>query len=259
MTITTETPEQWRDLQQMVAAILREAGMNAEVEKTLPTVRSRIEIDIYSVETTDDGRRYSLVCECKNWKTAVPQEKVLALRSVMNDVGANKGYIISTGGFQSGAFDAAAATNISLVTWPEFQAEFEQLWFRKHFSPVITEKLDTLVGYVEPVGVPSWWHSLSEDGVVQFRKLLYKYALFGFLAQSLSSYALEFRKHDVPKLPLAEHAPGLLLRATGKKFEPVPNSVATATGYRQLMDEMLRVNDEALSAFHFVRDNFKKA
>lgn len=259
MTITTETPEHWRDLQQMVAAVLREAGMETEVEKTLPTVRSKIEIDVYSVETTGDGRCYSLVCECKNWKSAVPQEKVLALRSVMNDVGANKGYIISTGGFQSGAFDAAAATNISLVTWVQFQAEFEQLWFRKHFSPVITDKLDILVGYVEPVGVPSWWHSLSEDGVLEFRKLLYKYALFGFLAQSLSTYSFEFTNQDIPKLPLAEHASGLLLRATGKEFEPVPNAVATATGYRQLLDEMLRVNDEALSAFHFVRDYLKKS
>jgi len=44
---------------------------------------------------------------------------VHGVRTVMQDVGANVGYIISTGGFQKGAYAAAAATNVELVTWEQ--------------------------------------------------------------------------------------------------------------------------------------------
>ncbi|WP_431605167.1 restriction endonuclease [Acinetobacter johnsonii] len=41
--------------------------------------------------------------ECKNWKTNIPKEKVLALRSIVEDIGAHRGFIVSNKGFQSGA------------------------------------------------------------------------------------------------------------------------------------------------------------
>jgi len=52
-----------------------------------------------------------------------------AFRTVVNDIGANLGYVISDSGFQSGARDAAANANIRLMTWKEFQAELFDRWF----------------------------------------------------------------------------------------------------------------------------------
>ena len=61
------------------------------------------------------------LCECKHWRRAVPQEVVHAFRTVMADVGAHRGFIISIAGFQEGAFEAVANTNIDLVTFEELQ------------------------------------------------------------------------------------------------------------------------------------------
>jgi hypothetical protein len=46
----------------------------------------------------------------------VPKEKVLALKSIVEDLGADRGIIVSEAGFQPGAEDAARGTNITLVT-----------------------------------------------------------------------------------------------------------------------------------------------
>ncbi|MFB3104579.1 MAG: restriction endonuclease, partial [Pseudomonadales bacterium] len=47
--------------------------------------------------------------------SAVPKEKVLVLRSVVEDVGADRGILISAAGFQSGAVRACEKTNITLT------------------------------------------------------------------------------------------------------------------------------------------------
>lgn len=44
------------------------------------------------------------------------KEEVLALKSILEDIGADRGIIVSENGFQSGAQDAARGTNITLVT-----------------------------------------------------------------------------------------------------------------------------------------------
>lgn len=55
------------------------------------------------------------VIECKYWKSPVPKEKVLALKAIVEDVGADRGILISAAGFQSGAVRAADHTNITLT------------------------------------------------------------------------------------------------------------------------------------------------
>src|SRR5215510_13924373 len=125
--ITSSAPNHWRDLQSQVARILNECGFTVEIEKTVKTVRGNVELDVYAKETVD-GRRYSIICECKRWSSRVPQEVIHGFRTVVSDIGANIGYIVSMRGFQSGAFKASELTNIELVTWEEFQSVFEQSW-----------------------------------------------------------------------------------------------------------------------------------
>lgn len=52
------------------------------------------------------------IVECKAWKSRVTKEKVLALRSVVEDVGADKGVLLAEGGFQSGAVKATTKSNV---------------------------------------------------------------------------------------------------------------------------------------------------
>jgi len=51
----------------------------------------------------------------------VPKEKVLTLRTIVDDVGADRDFIISQKGFQSGAYEAAENTNIKLKTFDELK------------------------------------------------------------------------------------------------------------------------------------------
>ncbi len=45
----------------------------------------------------------------------MPKEKVLALRSIVDDVGADRGFMMAEGGYQSGALQAARFANVVLA------------------------------------------------------------------------------------------------------------------------------------------------
>lgn len=64
-----------------------------------------------------------VVVECKYWNTAVERLHVDALATTVREVGAAKGVIFSTKGFQSGALTQAANDNIDLFTVRELTDE----------------------------------------------------------------------------------------------------------------------------------------
>lgn len=55
------------------------------------------------------------IIECKDYKRTVSIDRVRNLAHQMEEVGAHKGYIFSTSGFQSGAYDIACTRHIGLV------------------------------------------------------------------------------------------------------------------------------------------------
>jgi hypothetical protein len=122
-------PSDWQDLEKKVCQIFTEAGCLAGRNQTLKTVRGPVDIDVLVRDKT--RRPHSLMlCECKHWNRRVPKTVVHAFRTVVQDSGANLGFIISDGGFQAGSYEAAKKANIKLVTWKEFQAEMHERWFR---------------------------------------------------------------------------------------------------------------------------------
>lgn len=123
--MTSIEPQDWRDLENSVAGILQECGMAVQQQVHLPLPRGAVDIDVLA-EDTVDGITHRIVCECKNWRTNVPQEKVHAFRTIMQETGANRGYIISRTGFHAGAHDAAQATNIELVTYAHFRSDISR-------------------------------------------------------------------------------------------------------------------------------------
>ena len=64
-----------------------------------------------------------VVVECKYWNTAVERLHVDALATTVKEVGAAKGVIFSTKGFQTGAITQAAHDNIELFTVRELTDE----------------------------------------------------------------------------------------------------------------------------------------
>jgi hypothetical protein len=54
--------------------------------------------------------------ECKAWQSNVPKEKVAALSAILQDIGADRGFLLSEKGFQSGALRMAEKSNITLTS-----------------------------------------------------------------------------------------------------------------------------------------------
>jgi hypothetical protein len=108
----------WRAFQEDVAALFTEShGWSTRVNH--PVRGSRIGVvyvDVLAVyrpprengfgprgRERDHGFPFTVIIECKFWKTPIPQEKLFALKTVVEDVGASLGILVSEVGIQRGA------------------------------------------------------------------------------------------------------------------------------------------------------------
>lgn len=245
--ITSATPRDWRDLQYQVAIILSECGFRVAVEKTVSTARGEVEIDVLAEEDVK-GRRYAIICECKHWKSRVPKSVIHGFRTVTSDIGANRGYIISSSGFQTGASAASEFTNLDLLTWPEFQEQFQETWLENYLSPTITERLDPLMGFTEPL-VQRWMCEIPDDQVEVVRALRSRYGVFAILVMRFTTYSSLLRKDGLPSLPLRQH----LIEPYDRDIQ-VPDTVLDANGYREFLESALAYGEKGIEEFQAVRE-----
>ncbi len=117
--------DDWKGYQEAAAVYFRSLRLTAEVEATVKGARATHAIDVW-VTFTRYGISGRWVVECKNWKSRVTKEKVMALQSVIQDIGADKGFLLSESGFQRGAHQAAEHTNITLTTLKDLQSVAEE-------------------------------------------------------------------------------------------------------------------------------------
>jgi restriction system protein len=81
------------------------------------------EIDI-AVRFSALGANYLTLVECERHATKVKREDVQILWSKMQSVGAQKGIMFATSGFQSGALEFAKAHGIALVTMADGRSSY---------------------------------------------------------------------------------------------------------------------------------------
>ncbi len=93
----------------------RALGLNSRVEAEIEGVRGKHSVDVY-VEGTMHAIPFKWIVECKAWSTNIPKEKVLALAEIVDDVGADRGFLLSEVGFQSGAVLQSSKRNITLTS-----------------------------------------------------------------------------------------------------------------------------------------------
>ncbi len=168
--IYKELPSDWKDLQQKIADIFSDSGYSdVEVEKNVVGVRGKAEIDVYAKNGKD-----IYLCECKNWNSAVPQSVVQTFRTIVQDIGANKGFIVSRKGFQSGAKVAAENTNISLMNWYEFQSEMEDTWI-DNVGKYLYEYVRPIFKFTDILVPKSLTDHLDKDEEKQFLELYNNY------------------------------------------------------------------------------------
>lgn len=114
----------WKTYQIDTAEFFLKLGLNAIVEHKVIGARGEHEIDVY-VEGDIHGIPFIWIVECKAWNSNIPKEKVLALSSIISDIGADRGFILSEKGFQSGAIRVAEKSNITLTSIFDLNQEIQ--------------------------------------------------------------------------------------------------------------------------------------
>jgi restriction system protein len=117
---TLERMTAWRDYQERAADIFRAHGMDANVEERVTGARGQHDVDVV-VRTSRAGIEQLWVIECKWWRRSVSKLHVAALASVVQDVGADRGILLSETGFQAGAIRLASLSNITLTSLTELK------------------------------------------------------------------------------------------------------------------------------------------
>lgn len=117
--------KKWHAYQEDVAAFFRTLGMEAQTNATLSGARTSHDIDVL-VKALHLGFEVTWIVECKLWRGRVSKSHVLTLRSIVMDAGADRGILLSESGFQSGAVEAAALTNVRTMTFAELRKSASQ-------------------------------------------------------------------------------------------------------------------------------------
>ena len=109
------------------------------------------QIDV-SAEFKIAGAKILIVIECKQYTRSVGVDDVLVLASRIEDIGAHKGILVATTGFQAGAFKIAQSRRIALVTacdlgWcPCLENSAEEMRRQQAFSRVANKFLRCYLG-----------------------------------------------------------------------------------------------------------------
>lgn len=116
----------WREYQDSAAEFFCKLGLDTKIEHKIEGVRGIHEVDVFAAGKFN-GIEFNWVIECKHWKSNVPKEKVMALYSIVQDVGADRGFLLSETGFQSGAINASRLSNITLTSLEDLSLTAEKL------------------------------------------------------------------------------------------------------------------------------------
>lgn len=106
---------QWSEYQKKAAEFFSSLGLTTSIELKVEGARGVHAVDVY-VSGSYEGIPFNWVVECKAWKINVPKEKVMSLFSIVQDLGADRGFLLSEVGFQSGALLASRNSNITLTS-----------------------------------------------------------------------------------------------------------------------------------------------
>jgi restriction system protein len=238
-------PSNWKDLQIQVNEIFQRSGLNSETDKQIKTIRGTVNIDVYAEDSSNQPTTIYL-CECKYWKSKVSKTIVHALRTVVQDYGANWGFVISSKGFQSGAYIAAKNSPIQLLTWDKFQKLFIDRWIRNYMIPRLKKELDPLMEYTEPINTRIFRKAnmFDDEKELLFRQLRERYWPFAmFILLYLASESMK-ECIDFLNLPLRKNIQKKkLIKAN------LPDELLDASYLRDFVDIVCRYGQEGITAF----------
>ena len=222
--------------------------MTVQQRQRLKLLRGHYNADVVADENVE-GISHSIICECKFWNKNIPAEKVRAFRVAVDETGANRGYIISRKGFQSGAILAAHATNVELVTYERFQELYFEKWFRTRIW-AIEHAVGNFNVYYEsgPPGRCGYHLLNSDDERAAYDEVWNRYFFAGMMLTDYSPYIRLAGIYPIPPLP-PDVTKIAQIEQTGFV---VPEDVKTAIGYRELLALLEQYAHEGLSELRAV-------
>lgn len=151
--------EDWNGFEQLIAKLHETGNVTVERDVVL-TGRSGAprQIDVL-VRHKQGLYEHLVVVECKYWNSAIERLHVDALTTTIREVGADRGVIFSTSGFQSGAIAQAKQDNIELFKVREptdlewgAPGRFFDLWL--HYISTSVGNLKFPESYAQPNSMP---------------------------------------------------------------------------------------------------------
>lgn len=118
------------EFEHLVKSFLAEAGKSLPSIGVTHNVKEKAgdgtyQIDVKATFEAFGGSTIVVLAECKKYNTPVKREKVEILYSRLHSLGAHKGMIFSTSGFQLGAIEFAARHGIALIRLREGKFSYE--------------------------------------------------------------------------------------------------------------------------------------
>ena len=231
--IFDEEPATWQQLQVYVAQVFRDLGyLEVQSPYSLVGVRTTKEVDVYAVDPSAVPP-IRIACECKHWSVNVHQGVVMEFRTVIEDTGVNRGFIISKVGFQSpGAYDAVRNTAVVLISFDEFTRLFFDQWLTA-MSLRLAKASKLIFPFFDPYGFETL-PELPPNMVQTFSELRKKYHVV------FSSGALLLDNAEAPvSLAIIARNPQIIK----------PLKELGITSYRQFFSVLLTRASQALIEF----------
>lgn len=124
---------------------------NFQHNKIIEVDDGNYQIDGY-IEFNLMGIDYKTIVECKHYKSSISREKVAVLYDKIRACGANKGVLISSSNFQSGALQFASKHGIALIQLTDSDSLYEtRSGFNGQNNPfsLPKKKLNSYVGVMQ--------------------------------------------------------------------------------------------------------------
>jgi|TARA_R110002012_G_scaffold319883_2_gene541667 hypothetical protein len=158
----------WYQFQEEICAYFESIGASAKTNITVQGVRTSHDIDVL-VKTKFLGEDLTWIVEAKKWKKRVNKLQILGLRTIADDIGADKAFIISEAGFQKGAYEAAEKTNVKLKTFAELKLDTKEL--------VEADIIKTFKKRLEILEIKYWSHSKKTRKDYDLREELWEFPI----------------------------------------------------------------------------------
>lgn len=182
----------WKKYQFEIANYFKKLGCKVKIEEIIPGARYKHEIDVWVI-FKQFGFNIKWAIECKYWNKKIPKSEVLNLKGKIDDIGVDKGFIISELGFQKGAFAVSKNTNIKLMTFKDLKKVI-----KKDLYKILIKKLEIKVNKLEKMII----NKLNKDkrSEKKIKRNSYKdFTMYLGYLQRLRYEFEEVKKGRVPK------------------------------------------------------------